>query len=139
MPKIKAITFAASIVAACSPAFAQGALDILDRAQSSSSRSWGNTLDNAHQRTQMDQIQQENAWYNRCMYQTGGDHQRCTGIRQTQIQPRQRPRGEPARLVDVGGYTRSVTNVLVRQCTYEIRGQTFMRLYEDCPNEIYIQ
>lgn len=100
----------ACMALAIAPVFAQGSLDVLDRASRSSADSYGRTLDNAHRRTQMDQINQEQAWFNRCMYQTGGDAARCGGIRQTQMPPpqqkrpqEQEPDGQPARLVGEDG------------------------------------
>lgn len=133
-----------TIIVACAallavPAFSQGALDVLDRAGSSSSRSWGNTLDNAQRRTQMDQVHQENNWFNRCMYQTGGDAARCGGIRQTEVQPRPEPEGYPARLVSQGEQVQTVTGLWATKCIYEVHGQQFVKLFARCPSRITVQ
>lgn len=121
---------------------AQGALDILDRAQSSADRSWGNTLNNAQTATENRQIDQESAWFNRCMYQTGGDVARCQGIRQTRPTVRQHENdslGYSATLIQKGQQVRTVTGEWAMQCVYDFQGRRFMRLYEDCPYSVRVR
>jgi hypothetical protein len=137
--------FALSMVLAAATTYAQGALDVLNRAQQSGSNWYGNTMDNAHRRTQMDQINQEQAWFNRCMYQTGGDAARCGGIRQAQMppprpqQPDPEPPGFAARLVGEGGQAQSVTGMWATKCIYEVNGQQFVKLYARCPTTVYVR
>jgi hypothetical protein len=131
--------FALILALAPGLSLAQGALDILDRASRSSTESYGRTLDNAHRRTQMNQIHQENAWFNNCMYQTGGNAARCGGIRQTHIAPPEPPQGTPARLVAEGGQVRTVTGLLATECFYEVNGQQFARAFARCPTTIYVR
>lgn len=137
------IAFSLSLVVAST--YAQGALDTLDRAQRSSSEHYGRTLDNAHRRTQMDQINTEQAWFNRCMYQTGGDAARCGGIRQTQIPPPRPMQPDPelsgysARLVREDGQAQSVTGSWATKCIYEVNGQEFVKLFARCPFRLQVR
>lgn len=127
----------ACMALAIAPAFAQSSvynpMDVLERAHRSADSWWSNTLDNARKRADLDQIQEEDAWFNRCMYQTGGDVNRCRGIGRSNQQ------GELARLVERGDRIRSITNIMVRQCVYEVNGKRFMQLFEDCPDQVYVR
>lgn len=137
--------FALSLAFVAASTYAQGALDVLTRAQRSADESWSNTLDNAHRRTQMDQINQEQAWFNRCMYQTGGDAARCGGIRQTQMPPPRPQQPDPessgysARLVREDGQAQSVTGLWATKCIYEVNGQQFAKLFARCPSTVYVR
>ena len=128
---------------AASAAFAQqDPLSVLNRADQSASNWMSNTMYNARMRVEMDQVAQERAWYRQCMYQTNGNARYCQGMLQTggTQQPRQQePEGVQARLVERGSRVRTVSGGMAWECMYEVRGQRFVRLYDECPYEMYVR